>query len=171
MFTSRPSKLLYALLIIMIILVPLSAVLAIPPTTTVEEFHLVEEVLADCGDFLVFADTDYKVTTKEFFDNDGNLKEIRVYYSLTNGLVYNSEYPEMYLPEGPDHAMFRIDPGTGIIDESGLALHLNIPGHGIIAIDAGKAILNPDWSIIWERGPHMFFEQELNDLCSALTVD
>lgn len=103
---------------------------------------------AECG----LGHSNYKITSTEYYDRDGNVEVIREHWAITNGRLYKSGAPDIWLSEGPDHVLFVIDPVTGISALSGLALHVNIPGYGLVAIDAGRAILNPDWSVIWERG-------------------
>jgi len=170
MTASRVTKLLFVILIVMIVILPMGTVLAIPPAHSVDEFFLEGEVIADCGDFNILADSNYKITSTDYYDKDGNLTVIREHWSITNGHLYNSAHPEISLPEGPDIIMFTIDPETGISAVSGLGLHLNVPGYGIVALDAGRAILNPDFSVIWARGPHMFFEGELEPLCEFMAT-
>ncbi len=167
----RATRLLFVTLIIMIVMLPLGSALAVQPSKIVEEFFLAGELIAECDDFQALVDSDYKLTTTEYYDKDGNVKRIQIHYDIRNGQLYNSNHPDIKYPEGPDHALFVVDPVTGIIHESGLAFHFNVPGYGVVAIDAGRAILNPDWSVIWERGQHDYFTGDLDALCSFLAVD
>lgn len=171
MLASRKTKVLFVTLILMFILLPLGTVWAFRPDKTVTEFPFIGEPIAECDDFSILADSDYRVTSTRYYDKDGNVTVIREHWAITNGRLYNSEHPDIWLPEGPDHVTFTIDPDTGIQKIAGLALHLNLPGHGIIALDAGTALLNPDWSVIWERGPHMFFEGQMAPVCDYFAAD
>ena len=78
------------------------------------------------------------MTSTQYFDRDGNLRVTQEHWAITDGLLYNSVHPEIALPEGPDHVLWKIDPDTGVLDLSGLALHLTVPGYGVVAIDAGE---------------------------------
>ena len=156
-------------------LYPFGGVLANKPDTYIYEYSVVGEWIADCDGFNVLADSDQKLVERFFYDNDGNVKKIQYHWSATNGIVYNSEHPERWLPEGPDHIMYYVTPNSPYLTQAGLALHVTVPGYGIIGINAGRIILLADgpiseWEVIWEKGQNDFFNQELDALCEYLAT-
>lgn len=171
MTSSRISKSLIAAMLFVLVVVPLSTVFAVPPIRTEEEFHFPDELIHTCDGFDILAASDYKITRMEFFDRNGDLKVVREHWAVTNGVLYNSLHPEIALPEGPDHVTWTIDPVTGHQRIAGMALHLTVPGHGVVAIDAGTALLTSEWGVLWERGPHMFFEGQMDPVCAYFEYD
>ncbi len=171
MIASRTGKLLIVTLIVILTLIPIGSASAVKPVKYVWEEPFLGEWFANCGDYDLLGDSVYKWSISEYYDRDGNLVEIRGHLVITNSKVYNSEHPEISLPEGPDHIYFWVDPDTGIMTQSGLALKVNVPGYGIVAIDVGRIIFDVFPNYIWERGKHMYFKGELDALCSALADD
>ena len=149
-------------------LLPLSSVLAAKPNITVYEYPVVGEWIAECDGFSILADSDYKLTIKEYFDKDGMLIEERNHLAILNGVVYNSTNSTKSLPEGPDRIYFRIDPDTGHMTQTGIALRVHVPGQGYIIINAGRVILDEFWNVLWERGNNMWLNGEIDVLCAAL---
>jgi len=167
---SRIAKWLISTLLIILILYPVGIVMAVPPVTTTDEFVWDAEWVGECDGFTILAYGEHKYTEKLYFDQDGELTKIQVHYSIVNGKVYNSEDQSIYLPEGPDYFMFVVDPDSGNLTQSGLALHVKVPGYGVIAINAGRIILDPYWNILWEAGQNDFFTGELDMLCDYLST-
>jgi hypothetical protein len=166
MTVSRTSKSLIVILFLVVVLLPLSVVWAIPPVKTVYEHDVPAELIVDCGTFEILASSHYKETTTTYYDNEGNVKVVRAHWAITDGVLYSPQYPGIELPEGPDHVNWTIDPVTGNQRIAGMALHFNVPGYGIVALDAGTALLTETWEVIWERGPHMYFEGQMDVVCT-----
>ena len=159
----------YAMLVVLF-LFPVGVVMADPPDTTTDEFVLEGEWIGDCDGFSILAYGEHKLIEKLYYDQDGELAKIQVHWSIINGKVYNSENPSRFLPEGPDHFRYVIDPDSGNLTQSGLALHVKAPGYGVIAINAGRIILDPDWNVLWQAGQNDFFTGELDALCAYLST-
>lgn len=176
MKASRIAKLLIINMLVILALYPIGGAMADKPITITEEWDVVEEPLADCGDFYVWSDSHQTFVSTDFYDKDGNLIKTQVHFTVTGGKVYNSEHPERSLPEGPDHAMWYFYPDSDFLTQAGLALHVTVPGYGIIGINAGRIIMIPsgnywEWDVIWDAGQNDVFNGELYTLCDYLRVD
>jgi len=167
---SRIAKWFIYTVLVVLSLYLVGVAMAVPPVTTTDEFVLHGEWIGECDGFTILAYGEHKSIQKLYFDQDSELTKIQVHYSIINGKVYNSEYPSRYLPEGPDHFRFVVDPDSGNLTQSGLALHVQVPGYGVIALNAGRIILDPDWNILWEAGQNDFFTGELDELCAYLST-
>ena len=160
-------------ILIMVVVLSFCAVgvaMADPPVTTTNEFELQDEWIGECDDFTILAAGDHKITERLYYDQGGELTKMQYHYSISNGIVYNSEDPSRYLPEGPDHIRYTVDPESGNLTVSGLALHVTVPGYGRIALNAGRFVLDPDWTILWGAGQDDFYAGELDTLCAYLAA-
>ena len=166
---SRIAKWFICTMLVALFLLPVGVAMADPPDTTTDEFVLEDEWIGECDGFTILAAGDHKITERLYYDQDGELTKMQYHYSISNGIVYNSEDPSRYLPEGPDHFRYVIDPDSGNLTQSGLALHVQVPGYGVIGINAGRIILDPDWNILWQAGQNDFFTGELDALCAYLS--
>jgi hypothetical protein len=168
-------------MLVFLTLYPTGGAMAVKPDTVTEIYDVVGEPNAYCGDdfgnFYVLGDNTQTFVITDFYNKDGDLEKTVVHFSVTDGRVYNSKHPERELPEGPDHARWYFYPDSDIYYQAGLAFHVTVPGYGIIAINAGRIIMIPDWEkdyweweIIWEKGQNDLFTGDLDALCSYLAV-
>jgi hypothetical protein len=145
-------------------LLPVSTAFAASPDTFT--FHNEGSFLIDCGSFQINEAyfQDGKVT--DFFDNADNpiqelvkVDENRILTNLATGYTVNS----------PGHFSFTIDVQTGVAQERGLVDRINVPGKGVVVIDAGKIIVDMDGNLTFVAGPHQHFTGGDDVLCAALS--
>ncbi len=175
MKASRIAKLLIFNMLVLLTLYPIGSAMAVRPDTTTSEYDVSGEWIAFCDGFEVLANSHQKYVETIYYDKNGEIKNIQVHLSVTDGIVYNSEDPSRWIPEGPDHIRYTIDPVSGLLTQTGLALHVTVPGYGIIGINAGRIILIPegdiwDWEVVWDKGQNDFLTGDLDALCSYLAV-
>ena len=173
MNASRIAKLFILTILVLLSLYPISSAMAVKPITSTEEFDVSEERIADCGDFFILADSHQTFVIREFYYKDGELEKTQVHWSSTGGEVYSSANPSRRLPEGPDHATWYYYPESDFLTQAGLALHVTVPGEGIIGINVGRIIMIPtgdywEWDVLWDKGQNDVFNGELDVLCSYL---
>jgi hypothetical protein len=128
-----------------------SPALAMPPTSEkFEDFY--SDPVYDCGAFMLIetVHATYHITT--FFDNTGAPVRRQVQFSY-DGTVANSVTGE-YVTDAPDHALYVRDYQAGTLAIHGLVLSANIPGVGVVSLDAGTTVYDAAWDIVFQSGPH-----------------
>lgn len=158
-----------ALLVAIVVLSVLGA-MAIPAwASRPEVFPLYwtgTEVLGDCGDFELMDDYVLEGQSLLFFDNEGDPVRIRLHLKSTDRF-YNSETEKEFFGESNGVVMF-LDLENDQWRFAGLQYHLNIPGVGVVLIDAGTVIFDPDGNIVFEAGKHQVEDGEFEEICAAL---
>jgi hypothetical protein len=135
---------------------------AAPPerTTFTEEGSNIVE----CGAFMIVQDFTIVAREKVFFDRQGN--PIRVIANIVwDGTLTNTTTG--FTVRDNAAWTFFLDFRTEIAREAGLIWNLNIPGQGIVALDAGTITYYPDGSVEYS-GPHQVFEEGEALLCSVM---
>jgi hypothetical protein len=62
-----------------------------------------------------------------------------------------------------------IDERTGSVTVVGISFHINIPGEGIVVLQAGRVTFDADGSITFLAGPHDQYATDGQALCDALS--
>jgi hypothetical protein len=133
-----------------------------PVTFTVEfDDHFVDTEICDFDVELRFVGT-LRIT--EFYDLAGNLVRVQI-KGKDLGTATNVETGKT--ASGVDNWLETIDPTKDVGVIRGLFFHLNVPGHGIVLIDAGYIAFQGD-EVVRVAGPHQVFEEDYEALCAAL---
>jgi len=139
---------------------------AIPPQT--ERFSQSgTSFWASCEGFDIIVNFEFTAMITEFYDQNGDLVRVRGWFRGTGELV-NTVTGKTETGSGP--SMFFDNFRTETTSLVGLQFHNNVPGQGIVALDAGRIVI--DWAtdeVIFEAGPHPGFEGI--DWCSVLAGD
>lgn len=120
---------------------------------------------APCDGFTVVQEFRVTIRVKEWLDDSGDL--IRVVANFRwEATVTNSE-TGFSIRDNASWTDF-FDAASGEFAQAGLIWNLNVPGEGIVLLDAGQIIFHPDGTVT-VHGPHQFFESGLDLLCAALS--
>lgn len=159
-----------ALLVAIVVLSVLGA-MAIPAWASRPEvipwYDAGTDVLADCGDFYLMDDYVMEGRLVSFFDKEGDPVKGQFHLSVTDRF-YNSETKKAFF--GESNGVFAFgDLEKGQMRWLGLQYHLNIPGVGVVLIDAGTVIFDSDWNIVFEAGKHqVLVDGDFGEICAAL---
>ena len=155
----RPVKPIGAVVLTVVALAATGAAVAAPPA----QFHVVTDVQLVDDQTCAFPITlSYHVTSagRDFFDNSGNwigavVEQNTVGTDTANGVS---------LPDA-DHF---VDHWTAQGDrETGLVIHVALPGGGVLIRDAGNIQFGWDGSITFVRGPHPLILGDTAAYCAA----
>ena len=147
-------------------LVPFSMASADGPVTTT--WHLEgTDVLADCGSFQVLDVYTQDETGKAWLDQDGNLVKFILQNSgidtFTNS-VTGTAYPMSF------HNTYTVDytatPRRSAV--MGVVYRLVVPGAGAVWLDVGRVVFERGAGIVFQAGPHQFFDGDETALCAAM---
>jgi hypothetical protein len=119
---------------------------------------------ASCDGFDIIVNFEQTVMITEFYDRNGDLVRVRGWFHGTGELV-NTVTGKTETGSSP--SMFFDNFRTETTSIVGLQFHNNVLGEGIVALDAGRIVI--DWGtdeVIFEAGPHPGFEGI--DWCSIL---
>jgi hypothetical protein len=139
-----------------------------PPET--DSFEFVDEFtdVEACGfpiDFRFVGDG----SERRFFDQAGNLRRVTIKFS-DNGTATNPANGKS--ASGHDSWTVIVDFEDGVPDTvtlPGLTFHFNVPGAGIVLIDAGRVVFDSTGDVVVLNGPHQFLEGDFSRLCTALS--
>jgi hypothetical protein len=134
----------------------------------IEEFDSVvdDELMANCGDFLIIANGSGKNRITTFFDNEGN--PIRVaFHGRYRGTMTNSVTGETLL-DAPSVANITFDLVAGTQTNIGAFFTVTTPGGGAVLIEAGRIVFDGNGPPIFIAGPHRPPNETIGILCDAL---
>lgn len=138
--------------LLILLLAPLSAALANPPESWYWEGSGTDPGLVDCGDFVIDGEWSAWERVRSFSDNDGNVVRVKSHYHFL-GKLTNRVTGLTIRDEGYTNVTIDVDANT--TRSSGIVWNLNVPGQGVIALDAGTLVFDMDsWDILHEGGPH-----------------
>jgi hypothetical protein len=141
-----------AALIGVLTLLVASPALAKAPEVSSWEESWANQPLYDCGDFTLLESVHNTYDGTKFFDKAGNPVRWQVRFSY-DGTLTNS-VTGATVTDAPDHQLYVRDYGDGTLTIHGLVLSANIPGVGVIGLDAGTTVFDADWNIVFQSGPH-----------------
>jgi hypothetical protein len=145
-------------------LVSAGAASAAPPTTETFTFSGTN-VLTDLCPFDVVSDFHSKFRATTFSDSAGDPVSVKT-HAVFLGTLTNPDTGKSVTDR--DHWTTIEDLGSGTSTIVGLLFHINIPGHGIVVLWAGKAIIdNETGETLFEAGPKDV-EAGLETLCAYL---
>ena len=119
---------------------------------------------ASCEGFDIIVNFEVTAMITEFYDQNGDLVRVRGSFRGTGELV-NTVTGKTETGSSP--SVFFDNFRTETTSIVGLGLHNNVPGQGIVALDAGRIVI--DWAtdeVIFEAGPHPDFDAI--DWCAIL---
>ena len=132
-----------------------------------ESFHFdLDEVLVACDGFDVRVAGVEDVRVITFFDDGGNPVSVQI-YDFAIATLTNSVTGVSARFAGQDQIFVDLLKGT----ESfvGLVIRINIPGQGVLVVDAGKVTFDADGNVTFEGGPHDFLHGGEAVICAALS--
>lgn len=121
---------------------------------------------ADAG-FEVWEDVTWKAVVKNFYNKDGEFVRQQIHWTL-EGVVFNYDDPEYYLPYKNSVYNETYDGETGEDKIAGLWALITVPGYGSIFMDVGLIIFDADFNIIFEAGKHQWWYANVDALCEHL---
>ncbi len=126
---------------------------------------------ADCGDFIITAEGYETLATTVFFDSSGHWVRTQVQYAYA-GTMTNSVTGKS-VTDSPDHQTYVFSPDVPLTVH-GLILSINIPGVGIVGLDAGTISMDfssPDHKILFQSAKHLMTdsgEPDYTPICNAM---
>lgn len=153
------------LLVLALALAPLALAApasATPPT--VETFHFEgTEPFVSCEGFDIIVNFKVDIVERTFYDNTGEPIRIQIQYQGEGELV-NTVTGATNTGSSPSMVIVDLEAGTET--EVGLVFHNNLPGEGIVALQAGRITVDEDGNVLFSAGPQPGFEGV--DWCSIL---
>lgn len=110
---------------------------------------------------------------KTFYDRNGNPVRSQLHFTYT-GTLTNSRTGQSF-SDRPDPQLYVFDFEDQTLTVTGLIFSINVPGEGVVALDAGKIVFDSanNFEIIFQSGPHHLLSQgyeiNLEQLCAALS--
>lgn len=159
-----------ALLVAIVVLSVLGA-MAIPAWASRPEVFPIywtgTEPLADCDGFDLMDDYVIEGKLVVFSDKEGDPVRAQFHLTVTDRF-YNSETGKGFFGGSNGVVAFE-DLEDGQMRWGGLQYHLNIPGVGVVLIDAGTVIFDSDGNILFEAGKHqVLVDGDFEEICAAL---
>jgi hypothetical protein len=151
-------------LVALMALAVVSPALADQPETATFNFTVTDNLLQSCDGFDIIENAVIQIKETSFFDKDGNRVRITAHVKYTGTLTNSATGTSV--TDGPDTIQVIVDVQDGTERWAGIAFSINLPGEGIIVLDAGNIIFHPDGSLT-VHGPHQVLAGD-NYLCSAL---
>jgi hypothetical protein len=130
-----------------------------------------------CGSGADSFDVDENGTTHRsyiyFYDQDGNLTE-RILHVFPLAGTFSNAVTGKSVPESAQFTITvtLLTPGdfsTAQYAFTGLYAKVILPGGGIILLDAGAIVYDPDGNISLEGGKHQYIDSQVDQLCAALS--
>jgi len=121
----------------------------------------------DCGGYDAVDAFTFTVRDKIFFDDEGT--PIRVVGAFHwEGTLTNSA-SGFSIKDNASYA-YDVDLTSGTVRTHGLFYSWNVPGQGIVTIDAGAVTFEPDGSVSFAAGPHDVLDGDAVALaCAAVS--
>lgn len=155
--------------LIMLLLAPFSTALASPPERWYWEGSGSDPGNIDCGDFVIDGQWSSWERGTNFFDNDGNLTDTKIHVHFL-GKLTNHNTGLTIRDDG--YLTIKIDYIANTETDAGLFWSLNVPGHGVVALDAGNLVWDTaTGELLHEGGPHQVLLDGLDvdaTLCTYL---
>ena len=145
------------LLVLALAMAPLA--LAAPASATqptVETFHFEGTApWVSCEGFDIIVNYTLDVVERTFSDNTGEPVRIQVQYQGEGELV-NTVTGATNTGASPSMDITDLEAGT--VTTVGLVFHNNLPGEGIVALQAGRITIDEDGNVLFSAGPQPGFE-------------
>ena len=154
------------LLVLALAVAPLALVAPASATEpTVETFHFegTDVPFASCEGFDIIVNFSVDIVERTFYDNTGEPIRIQIQFQGEGELV-NTVTGATNTGSSPSMVIVDLEAGTET--EVGLVFHNNLPGEGIVALQAGRITVDEDGNVLFSAGPQPGFEGI--DWCSIL---
>jgi hypothetical protein len=143
----------------MLLAVALPGFAAGPVITTFTQ-HI--DDIFDCGSFEVLDSIDVTATRRTFFDEAGNPVKRQAHVSII-GTITNTTTGKSFTDRGSVNNLFDFEGGT--LQQAGVNFHINVPGKGVVLLEAGKIVVDlATGDVLFKAGP----TGSLDDLCAGL---
>jgi hypothetical protein len=145
---------------------------AAKPVKFADDYTVTGLYLGDCGDFAVLWDLRVALHGKLFLDEDGVPEAQVAHFDWSEGVVYRSDDPSIFIESGPGVVgNQRITGDDGVPENnafSGLGFKITIPGEGVISLEAGRVVYDEFLNVTFLAGPADFTNQEVGAICNVL---
>ena len=121
--------------------------------------------IADCGSFSVLDTFELFSTVILFFDDQGHLTRFVEQNDGTD--AFSNSVTGKALKPMHFHNTVLVDRVDRTASTNGIIFRYVIPGAGAILLDVGR-ILTDHGQVVFQAGPHPFFDGDLAGLCAAL---
>ena len=138
---------------------------AMPPEITTFTDGAIDEVFADCTEFVVLSTYTLDVRITTFFDRNGNPKTLKVHI-IFDGTATNSDTGKTVSDDSS--AIVTIDLVSGGFTVVGLGFVWTFPGEGLLFLNLGKITFDDAGNIVFVAGPHPLELEGTEVLCAAL---
>lgn len=136
------------------------------PDTQTTEFVVDHELMANCGDFQIFADGYGSTRLTSYVDRNG--QPIRAaFHGRYNGMMTNS-VTGATLFDAPSVANITFDLVAGTQTNVGAFFTVTSAGAGTVLIEAGRIVFDGAGPPVFIAGPHRPPDDTLALLCDAL---
>ena len=122
-------------------------------------------VIADCGSFEIVDQFELSSTVILFFDDAGHL--VRFVEQNYGTDAFSNSVSGKALKPMHFHNTVLVDRIARTAATTGIVFRYVVPGAGAILLDVGR-IVTDHGNIVFEAGPHQFFDGDLAGLCAAL---
>ena len=125
-----------------------------------------------CGSFQVLQNGTFTIRFTLFYNQAGNVTQA-VFHIREEGTLSNSVTGKSVPFE--EHYTFTItfatpaDFSSATATATGQVYTVTLPGSGLILHDVGKIVFAPDGTITFEGGPHQLENNQVQNLCAALS--
>lgn len=124
--------------------------------------------IGDCPEgFEVWEAVSYEVNGKDYYNNDGEYLRSKAHWTV-EGIVFNADSPDNYLPYQNSVYNEFFDGQTGEFRVAGLWALVTVPGFGSIFMDVGLIVFDADFNITFEAGKHQWWNSNVEELCAFL---
>lgn len=138
-----------------------------PDATTFDFYDVIESEAGDaCPDFAVRGAFEGSITQRDFYDRSGNLVKTIMHGSDTVTVTNLSNGNSF---AGHDAWTVILDWRAMTETVLGLYVHVNVPGAGVVLMDAGRLSFDYTTFELTVNGPHdLTAEGDFDALCAAL---
>ncbi len=125
-----------------------------------------------CGSFQVLESATAPIRFTVYYNEEGNVTQgifhIRLVGTLSNSMTGTS-VPEQESATDTQTFATTGDFSTVTSTLTGQLMKVTLPGSGLIVHDVGRVVFAPDGSINFEGGPHQLTDNQVQQLCAALS--
>jgi hypothetical protein len=142
------------------ILPAVPALAGAPVITNEFDVQVVDNLLLDCGSFDVIENAHITGIEKTFYNRDGDPVRSQLHFRY-DGTFTNSATGKSF-SDRPDPQLYVYDYATDTLAVKGLIVSINVPGQGVVLLDAGNIIFDVSTS-----PPTLIFESARHDATGA----
>lgn len=150
-----------------VFLMGVQAVRADEPIISEFQTQHVNLIIADCGGgFQIIENSTISFRRMVFFTHEGGLDRIQLHVEFEG--TFTNSVTGYTLTDAPDAFTLFVDLGSGELAFRGLITSIEVPGEGVVVLDAGNIVFGADGEVT-VHGPHEFSEGGVAVLCAALS--